>query len=90
MKNKKFLILVIIIGVLSFFLLKSKYEQSASRQETSTTKADRKGKKISYYRSPMDPTYISEKPGKDTMGMDMVPVYEGEEPSGGGGLELIR
>jgi Cu(I)/Ag(I) efflux system membrane fusion protein/cobalt-zinc-cadmium efflux system membrane fusion protein len=36
------------------------------------------GKKIKYWTSPMDPTYISEKPGKDPMGMDLAPVYEEE------------
>ena len=85
MKNKKVLILVIIvIAVVSFFLLRSKSDQSVSQQGTSTAKADKTGKKIAYYQSPMDPTYISERPGKDTMGMDMVPVYEGEEPVEGG------
>ena len=36
------------------------------------------GKKIKYWTSPMDPTYISEQPGKSPMGMDLVPVYEEE------------
>ena len=27
----------------------------------------------------MDPTYISDTPGKSPMGMDLVPVYEEEE-----------
>ena len=31
----------------------------------------------------MDPTYVSDKPGKSPMGMDLVPVYEGEEASTG-------
>ncbi len=39
-------------------------------------------KKILYYRAPMDPTYISPKPGKSPMGMDLIPVYEGEEAFG--------
>lgn len=30
----------------------------------------------------MDPTYISPKPGKSPMGMDLIPVYEGEEAFG--------
>lgn len=43
----------------------------------------RKGeRKILYWRAPMDPTYISPKPGKSPMGMDLVPVYEGEEAFG--------
>jgi RND family efflux transporter MFP subunit len=36
------------------------------------------GKKIKYWVSPMDPTYIRDEPGKSPMGMDLVPVYEEE------------
>ncbi|NHZ86980.1 MAG: efflux RND transporter periplasmic adaptor subunit, partial [Planctomycetia bacterium] len=39
-------------------------------------------KEILYYRAPMDPTYISPKPGKSPMGMDLIPVYAGEEAFG--------
>ncbi len=45
---------------------------------------DKKNKKILYWRAPMDPTYISDKPGKSPMGMDLIPVYEGEEKTGSG------
>jgi len=49
----------------------------------STDKSNRSGEKdILYYRAPMDPTYISPKPGKSPMGMDLVPVYAGEEAFG--------
>jgi Cu(I)/Ag(I) efflux system membrane fusion protein/cobalt-zinc-cadmium efflux system membrane fusion protein len=37
----------------------------------------------------MDPTFISKSPGKDSMGMDLVPVYEGEEPEGPPGTVRI-
>jgi Cu(I)/Ag(I) efflux system membrane fusion protein/cobalt-zinc-cadmium efflux system membrane fusion protein len=37
-------------------------------------------RKIKYWVAPMDPNYISEKPGKSPMGMDLVPVYEDEAP----------
>jgi len=33
-------------------------------------------RKIKYWKSSMDPTFVSDKPGKDAMGMDLVPVYE--------------
>ncbi len=33
-------------------------------------------RKIKYYKSSMIAGQVSEKPGKDTMGMDMVPVYD--------------
>jgi Cu(I)/Ag(I) efflux system membrane fusion protein len=36
------------------------------------------GPRILYYRSPMDPKVTSPTPAKDAMGMDFVPVYEGE------------
>jgi membrane fusion protein, copper/silver efflux system len=42
------------------------------------------GRRIAFYRSPMDPSVRSDKPAKDGMGMDFVPVYEDESgrPSG--------
>lgn len=40
-------------------------------------------KKILYWVEPMDPNYRRDKPGKSPMGMDLIPVYEGEEPGGG-------
>jgi len=36
-------------------------------------------RKILYWRGPMNPNYISNKPGKSPMGMDLIPVYAGEE-----------
>ena len=41
--------------------------------------------RIKYWVAPMDPTFISDEPGKSPMGMDLVPVYEdgagGEDPN---------
>jgi len=45
------------------------------KQDTQKKKGERK---IKYWRAPMDPTYISDKPGKSPMGMDLIPVYEDE------------
>jgi Cu(I)/Ag(I) efflux system membrane fusion protein/cobalt-zinc-cadmium efflux system membrane fusion protein len=39
-------------------------------------------RKIKYWVAPMDPTYIRDEPGQSPMGMDLVPVYEDETPSG--------
>ena len=38
-------------------------------------------RKVLYWRAPMDPNYISQKPGKSPMGMDLVPVYADAEDS---------
>jgi membrane fusion protein, copper/silver efflux system len=40
------------------------------------------GRKIRYYRNPMGLPDVSSTPKKDSMGMDYVPVYEGEDDDG--------
>jgi len=45
-------------------------------------------RKIKHLVAPMDPTFISDKPGKSPMGMDLVPVYEEEEESGEGVVHI--
>jgi multidrug efflux pump subunit AcrA (membrane-fusion protein) len=51
------------------------------RKETASGGKDRQksGRKIKYYKSTMLLGEISQTPRKDSVGMDMVPVYEGEE-----------
>jgi RND family efflux transporter MFP subunit len=39
-------------------------------------------RKILYWKSSMNPDEIHSEPGKDSMGMDLVPVYEGEAAAG--------
>lgn len=48
--------------------------------------AENRERKIKHWIAPMDPTYISDKPGKSPMGMDLVPVYE---DAGGGSVVKI-
>lgn len=66
-------------------------EHASMEHQAQTKKATdgKKGKKILYWRAPMDPTYISDKPGKSPMGMDLIPVYEGEENLSGGSTITI-
>ena len=40
------------------------------------------GRKIIYYRNPMGLPDTSPVPKKDSMGMDYIPVYEGEQDDG--------
>jgi RND family efflux transporter MFP subunit len=62
----------------------------AAKQDLKAGMVDPKtGKKIKYWTSPMDPTYISNEPGKSPMGMDLVPVYE-EEGEGKEPVSTIR
>ena len=46
-----------------------------------------KEKSILYWRAPMNPNEIYDKPGKSTMGMDLVPVYE-DGAGGGSGIKI--
>src|SRR5207249_9817672 len=39
-------------------------------------------RKVMYYKSTMMPGEVRQTPGKDSMGMDMVPVYEDAAPPG--------
>lgn len=49
---------------------------AAPQDRAAGTSAERN---IRAWRDPMDPSYISDKPGKSPMGMDLIPVYEDEQ-----------
>lgn len=55
---------------------------------TGTAATTAKGK-VMYWKSPMVPGYRSDQPGKDPMGMDLVPVYAGGLPAGPPGSVAI-
>jgi Cu(I)/Ag(I) efflux system membrane fusion protein len=50
-----------------------------AKSESSQMKAEAGEKKILYYRNPMGLPDTSKEPKKDSMGMDYIPVYEGED-----------
>jgi multidrug efflux pump subunit AcrA (membrane-fusion protein) len=63
---------------------KTKKEASSGEHPQSgreVSSSDTKMGKILYWRAPMNPTEIYDKPGKSAMGMDLVPVYEDEMTS---------
>lgn len=45
-------------------------------------------RKIMYYRDAMKPWITSDKPGKASDGMDLVPVYEGDSDDNGTGIKI--
>ena len=45
-------------------------------------------REIAYWRAPMDPSYIRDKPGRSPMGMDLVPVYRDELQSEGNLVQI--
>ncbi len=65
---------------------------AASGQPATTAQAPmepaKPSKKLLYYRNPMGLPDTSPTPKKDSMGMDYIPVYEGEDESDGSGLKI--
>ena len=51
---------------------------AASEPDPGAEAVSADGRKVLFYKSPMDPSFISQRPGKDSMGMNLVPVYEGD------------
>src|SRR6266568_1227317 len=56
--------------------------RKASVERGSVERGERGERKIKYYKSTMIPAEVRQTPGKDSMGMDMVPVYEEEAAVG--------
>lgn len=65
------------IGALIVFYVRP---AGVSKEDASASKE----RKILFYRNPMNPAVTSPTPMKDDMGMDYVPVYEGEGDAAGG------
>lgn len=47
-------------------------------KEKESASSEKKERQVAYWRAPMNPDEIYDKPGKSAMGMDLVPVYEDE------------
>ncbi|WP_135506407.1 efflux RND transporter periplasmic adaptor subunit [Roseovarius aestuariivivens] len=75
-------ILALVLGVGGGVLV----EQERTRAAMEAADA---GPQILYWVAPMDPNFRKEGPGKSPMGMDLVPVYEGDEPIGDTGNVML-
>jgi Cu(I)/Ag(I) efflux system membrane fusion protein len=79
--KKNYWILIAVLALLGVAVggywlgLKGRIEDSGSRIEGEASR------KVLYYRNPMGLPDTSLVPKKDAMGMDYVPVYEGDEPA---------
>lgn len=67
--------ITMLLGVaIGYFLLNSESGTNESAKEAV--------KEIAYWVAPMDPDYRRDKPGKSPMGMDLIPVYAGDDAGG--------
>ncbi len=71
---------LLLLGVAAAGYWFGTHAAASTKETTSTAKAERK---LLYYRNPMGLPDTSPVPKKDAMGMDYVPVYEGEAEAGG-------
>lgn len=95
MKNSFVAILTVTVaaaGVLGGQWWSNRQHSSAptSVPTADAAKAAPAARKVLYYRNPMGLPDTSPTPKKDPMGMDYIPVYEGEEPESTGGVAQIR
>jgi Cu(I)/Ag(I) efflux system membrane fusion protein len=59
-----------------------KKKSSSIKSIKSANKKKTSERKIKHWRGPMTPGFISDRPGKSPMGMDLIPVYEDEIAGG--------
>ncbi|MGE5336659.1 MAG: efflux RND transporter periplasmic adaptor subunit [Gemmatimonadota bacterium] len=59
-------------------------QADAGKSTTADSTSKKSERKILYYRNPMGLPDTSPTPKKDSMGMDYIPVYEGDEAEGAG------
>lgn len=70
-------------GAIGFYWLEHRSEPIGTPAVAEQSPAQKEGPKILYYRNPMGLPDTSPVPKKDWMGMDYIPVYEGEEQDDG-------
>ncbi len=82
MKNKTalYVLIAVVITATAVYLLT---KNSAPANTAAVQTQNKSGRKILYWRAPMNPTEIYNHPGKSKMGMDLVPVYEDQGGSAG-------
>jgi Cu(I)/Ag(I) efflux system membrane fusion protein len=73
-------LLVALLGVAAGLGSGIALERQVLSAPSSAPQPSQGGPRVLYWWDPMIPDFKSDKPGKSPMGMDMVPVYEGQEP----------
>jgi Cu(I)/Ag(I) efflux system membrane fusion protein len=84
---------MIVIGLLVGITVENRFDITAllfdyelnSQNELNSTE-----KQIKYWVAPMNPDYRRDEPGKSPMGMDLIPVYEGEDEGMGKDMSIVK
>lgn len=90
MKNLAIVALLAVVGLLGYWLGGQKHDGAkvGAGGTAPAAEATASGKQILYYRNPMGLPDTSPVPKKDSMGMDYIPVYAGEEEDGGASVKI--
>lgn len=100
MDRKKLIALILSVSVVGiaivgtgFSLMEKSINQKnamkmAENKPLNKKKNPEKKGKILYWQAPMDPTEIYDHPGKSKMGMDLIPVYEGQQKATTGTVKI--
>ncbi len=99
MKRNTIITSILLVAVVAVVALVSywagQHSSSSDRKMTSSTTSKESGqaknnqRKILYWKAPMNPSEIYDHPGKSKMGMDLVPVYAGDETADAKGTVKI-
>jgi Cu(I)/Ag(I) efflux system membrane fusion protein len=88
MKQTAIAILLIAAGILGYLFGAGQNEKVGAGDTAPAAHGTASGKKILYYRNPMGLPDTSPTPKKDSMGMDYIPVYAGEDQDDGSGVRI--
>ncbi|MEW6353553.1 MAG: efflux RND transporter periplasmic adaptor subunit [Pseudomonadota bacterium] len=85
---KKIIIVILLLALGAAGIAVQHY--ATDGRKTNATQQAAPGKKILFYRHPMNPSITSDRPAKDEMGMDYTPVYaDGQEQGAPDGAVTI-
>jgi Cu(I)/Ag(I) efflux system membrane fusion protein len=96
MKKIILIFILIIVGLSAGIFIENKFNilQVFFHSNMDMTSSDKSNiaseKKVKYWVAPMNPTYRRDEPGKSPMGMDLLPVYEGEEESMDEDISIVK
>jgi len=88
MKHIAIIALLAVAAALGYWLGGQQQAKVGHGDTATTTAAAPEGRKILYYRNPMGLPDTSPVPKKDSMGMDYIPVYEGEDGDAAGSVKI--
>ena len=89
--------ILITIGLFAGVLVENKFDVSKlvfksdmNMSSDDNSMSESNEKKVMYWVAPMNPTYRRDEPGKSPMGMDLIPVYEGDKDDMNEDMSIVK